>query len=139
MEKRTYPVELLRLKRLLAKMYADDSERSEAGYKGETAVDNYLRGLRLPCKMKRAEESGDVLTMECPILQLENQKAGLNWWLEEKGLSLQIGNVVAMATHSKAVEDKAGCNQNKKMQRYMPRVEIKLMIERRLIAVGKSR
>lgn len=56
---RKYPVELLRLKRLHVRMYAHDPERgyiaelisrAEAGYKGETTVDNYLRGLRLPGK-----------------------------------------------------------------------------------------
>lgn len=157
METRTYPAELLRLKRLLAKMYADDperayvtdlAERAEAGYKGETAVDNYLRGLRLPCKMAilrdirlqiheeyvaqfdtllvtdrgiwiieakmirgtlrlldnprrmEREDSGSVLTMECPILQLENQKTGLKWWLEERGLSMPVGGVVAFASRN---------------------------------------
>ena len=155
---RKYPVELLRLKRLHRRMYAHDPERgyvaelisrAEAGYKGETTVDNYLRGLRLPGesillrnirlqireeyvtqfdtllvtergiwiieakmirgslrllqnprRMERTDESGAVLTMDCPILQLENQKTGLGEWLEERGLFLPIRGVVAFATRN---------------------------------------
>jgi len=158
MEARKYPVELLRLKRLHARMYPHDPERAyvaeligraEAGYKGEMIVDNHLLGLRLPCesillrnirlqireeyiaqfdtllvtergiwiieakmirgslrllanprRMERTDESGAVLTMDCPILQLENQKTGLGDWLKERELSLPIGGMVAFATRN---------------------------------------
>ncbi|MET3576183.1 nuclease-related domain-containing protein [Bhargavaea ullalensis] len=156
MQERRYPIDLVRARRsefrLVAghekkKFFGEQASRIEAGYKGELAVDQYLRHVQLPGwwtvlrdvrleishnyiaqfdtliitekgiwiieakmirgtlhwleyprRIERIEPDGTVLTFDCPIIQVENQKVALRNWLLDRNLDIPVAGVVAFAT-----------------------------------------
>lgn len=59
-----------------------------------------LHYLENPRRLERTEEDGSVLTFDCPMIQLENQKEGLSYWLRERELITNIKGIVAFATRN---------------------------------------
>ncbi|KZE38988.1 hypothetical protein AV656_08815 [Bhargavaea cecembensis] len=59
-----------------------------------------LHYLQNPRRMERNEEDGSILTFDCPIIQLENQKEGLIDWLRQRNLMTSVSGVVAFASRN---------------------------------------
>lgn len=59
-----------------------------------------LHYLENPRRLERTEDDGSVLTFDCPIMQLENQKEGLADWLRQRGFTKKISGVVAFAARN---------------------------------------
>ncbi|SIT74130.1 nuclease-related domain-containing protein [Edaphobacillus lindanitolerans] len=47
-----------------------------------------------PRRLERIDEDGTVLSMSCPITQLDNQKSALTGWLSERGIHMTVSGAV---------------------------------------------
>ena len=59
-----------------------------------------LRYQENPRRLERIEEDGSILTFDCPIIQLENQKEALIEWLRQRELRTSVKGVVAFASRN---------------------------------------
>lgn len=60
-------------------------------------INGTLRWKNFPRRVERVKDDGSILTFDCPIIQLENQKTALRGWLQERNLSIPVHGVVAFS------------------------------------------
>ncbi|WP_040226771.1 nuclease-related domain-containing protein [Bhargavaea cecembensis] len=59
-----------------------------------------LEWKEFPRRMERVRDDGSILTFDCPIIQVENQKVVLRGWLQSRNLDMPVNGVVGFATRN---------------------------------------
>ncbi|MFC7364266.1 MULTISPECIES: nuclease-related domain-containing protein [Bhargavaea] len=90
-----------------------------------------LHYLENPRRLERTEEDGSVLTFDCPMIQLENQKEGLSYWLRERELITNIKGIVAFATRNTwiGLPERAPFVSVKELP-YIPNTSVNMIVSR---------